>query len=76
LLLKNFKGAHRSFPFIIALDGEREIEVNWPGQLELTLGLDGQKVVSIPRILREASKKGFFRTGGKWRKGEGRGVKS
>jgi predicted polyphosphate/ATP-dependent NAD kinase len=63
-------------PLIIALDGEREIEVNRPGQFELTLGLDGPKVVNISRVMREASEKGFFRAGGKWEKGEGREVKS
>jgi len=62
-------------PSIIALDGEREIEVNRPGQFELTLGMDGPKVVSIPRVIREASRKGFFRAGGKWRKGERQRVK-
>jgi predicted polyphosphate/ATP-dependent NAD kinase len=63
-------------PSIIALDGEREIEINRPGQFELTLGMDGPKVVSIPRVMLEASKKGFFRTGGKWKKGERQGFKS
>jgi hypothetical protein len=63
-------------PSIIALDGEREIEVNRAGQFELTLGLDGPKVVSISRVLREASRKGFFRAGVKSRKGGDRAVKS
>ena len=53
-------------PSIVALDGEREVEVNAAGQLELALGLDGPRVASIPAILREASAKGFFRGGGKW----------
>ena len=55
-------------PSILALDGEREVEVNAPDQFELALGMDGPRVASIPKILREASEKGFFRGGGKWSK--------
>jgi predicted polyphosphate/ATP-dependent NAD kinase len=53
-------------PSILALDGEREVEVTAPDQFELALGLDGPRVASIPGILREASEKGFFRDGGRW----------
>jgi predicted polyphosphate/ATP-dependent NAD kinase len=64
------------FPSIIALDGERELEVNAPEPLELVLSLEGPRVVSIPGVLREASEKGFFRTDGKWKKGESQEFKS
>jgi predicted polyphosphate/ATP-dependent NAD kinase len=58
-------------PSIIALDGEREVEVNAPDRFELALGMDGPRVASIPGILREASEKGFFRGGGRGSKGSG-----
>ena len=61
---------------IIALDGEREIEVNASDHFELSLSMDGPKVADITEILREAKKKGFFRVGGKWAKKGSRGVKS
>ncbi len=64
------------FPSIIALDGEREMEVNAPEPFELFLSLEGPRVVSIPGVLREASEKGFFRTDGKWKKGESQQFKS
>jgi predicted polyphosphate/ATP-dependent NAD kinase len=50
---------------IIALDGEREIEVNASDHFELSLSMDGPKVADITEILREAAKKGFFRVGEK-----------
>lgn len=53
---------------IVALDGEREVEVNAADQLELSLSLDGPKVGDIRKILHGAMKKGFFRVGGKWGK--------
>jgi predicted polyphosphate/ATP-dependent NAD kinase len=46
---------------IIALDGEREVEVHTTDQLELSLSLDGPRVGDIPKILHGAMKKGFFR---------------
>ena len=61
---------------IIALDGEREVEVNATDQLELSLSLDGPRVGDIPKILQGAMKKGFFRVGGKWSKRESQGFKS
>jgi len=64
------------FPSIIALDGEREVEVNTPDGFELALSMDGPRVASIPKILREAAKKGFFRVGGKWHQGDNHGLKS
>ncbi len=48
-------------PAIIALDGEREVEVYSAGQFELMLGMDGPKVVDIAETLRLAIQKGFFR---------------
>ena len=56
------------FPSIIALDGEREVEVNAPEPFDLALSLEGPRVVSIPGALREASEKGVFRTDGKWKR--------
>jgi predicted polyphosphate/ATP-dependent NAD kinase len=61
---------------IVALDGEREVEVNATDRLELSLSLDGPKVGDIRKILQGAMKKGFFRVGGKWSKREGQGFKS
>jgi hypothetical protein len=60
---------------IVALDGEREVEVKSTDQLELSLSLDGPKVGDIPKILHGAMKKGFFRVGGKWSKRERQGFK-
>jgi predicted polyphosphate/ATP-dependent NAD kinase len=60
---------------IVALDGEREVEVKSTDQLELSLSLDGPKVGDIPKILHGAMKKGFFRVGGKWSKRESQGFK-
>jgi len=54
-------------PSIIALDGEREVEINTADQVEIVLGLDGPKVGDISRILLEATKIGFFRRNGKGR---------
>ena len=48
-------------PSIIALDGEREVEVHSPSRFELSLGMDGPKVADIRMILRDAADKGFFR---------------
>jgi predicted polyphosphate/ATP-dependent NAD kinase len=63
-------------PSMIALDGEREIEVNSNGQFELVLAMDGPIVGDIPKILQEATKMGFFRMDGKRRKAGGRESKS
>lgn len=52
-------------PSIIALDGEREVEVNSADQIEMVLDLDGPKVGDISRILLEATKTDFFRRNGK-----------
>jgi predicted polyphosphate/ATP-dependent NAD kinase len=54
-------------PSIIALDGEREVEVNPGERMEIVLGLDGPKVGDISKILLEATKIGFFRRNGKGR---------
>lgn len=48
-------------PSIIALDGEREVEIYSHERYELTLGLDGPKVVDIAETLQQATQKGFFR---------------
>jgi hypothetical protein len=48
-------------PSIIALDGEREVEVYSHERHELTLGLDGPKVLDIAETLHQATQKGFFR---------------
>ena len=63
-------------PSIIALDGEREVEMNAADQFELSLGMDGPKVGDIPKILQEATKKGLFHVGGKWSKWGRHGIKS
>lgn len=48
-------------PSIIALDGERELEVYSQGRHEIMLNQDGPRVVDIPATLRQAAEKGFFR---------------
>jgi len=48
-------------PAIIALDGEREVEIYSNGRSELVLETEGPRVVDIPKILRQAIQKGFFR---------------
>ncbi|MBU1206944.1 MAG: NAD(+)/NADH kinase [Proteobacteria bacterium] len=63
-------------PSIIALDGEREVEVNAPNYFELSLGMDGPRVGNIQKILREAIKKGLFGVDRKWSKRGSHGVKS
>lgn len=63
-------------PSIIALDGEREVEVNAANHFELSLGMDGPRVGNIQKILREAIKKGFFLVDKKWSKRGSHGVKS
>ena len=51
-------------PSILALDGEREVEVGHNTSLWVRLTGNGPKVVDIPRALEEAARGGFF-TGGK-----------
>jgi len=46
---------------IVALDGEREVEINAKDRLELSLSLDGPRVGDIQKILQGAREKGFFR---------------
>jgi predicted polyphosphate/ATP-dependent NAD kinase len=58
------------FPSIIALDGERELEINAPEPFELVLSLEGPRVVDIPGVLREASEKGLFRINRKWKQAD------
>ena len=47
-------------PAIMALDGEREIEIHPQDQLEVELSKDGPRVVKIKETLEEATKSGFF----------------
>ncbi len=49
------------FPSIIALDGEREVEIYSQARHEIMLNQDGPRVVDITATLRQASEKGFFR---------------
>jgi predicted polyphosphate/ATP-dependent NAD kinase len=51
--------------FLIALDGEREIEVPIRKPFEVTLGMDGPKIAHMDRILKEATAQGFFLVNGK-----------
>ncbi len=46
---------------IIALDGERQVEVNCGDQYDLVLSKAGPRVVNVPDVLREGTKAGFFR---------------
>jgi len=62
-------------PSIIALDGEREIEINVADRFEMVLGMDGPRVGDISKILQEAVKRGFFWVEGKQNKTGGEGVK-
>ena len=47
-------------PATIALDGEKEIEINRGDRYELVLSQEGPNVVNVPEVLREAAKAGFF----------------
>jgi predicted polyphosphate/ATP-dependent NAD kinase len=49
-------------PSVIALDGEREISVKASDRIFIRLENDGPPVVDIQATIREAVKKGFFRT--------------
>jgi predicted polyphosphate/ATP-dependent NAD kinase len=44
----------------IALDGEREVEINHGDQYHLVLSENGPRVVNVPEVLREGTKAGFF----------------
>jgi hypothetical protein len=45
---------------IIALDGEREIEIRPQDKVEVELRRDGPRVVKIKETLEEAAQNGFF----------------
>jgi hypothetical protein len=45
---------------LLALDGEREIEIYPQDRIEIELCRDGPRVVKIKETLEEATKKGFF----------------
>ena len=47
-------------PSILALDGEREIEVRRGMSAEISLELDGPRVVDVSRTLHCAMEKGIF----------------
>jgi hypothetical protein len=54
----------RFSPAIISLDGERELEISESDFLEMSLEMDGPRFVDVPKTIRQAAKKGFFRRGG------------
>lgn len=51
-------------PVILALDGEREVEIYPQDKVEIELCKDGPRVVKIRETLEEAVKKGFFVSSG------------
>ncbi len=53
-------------PSILALDGEREVEVGRNSTLQVRLTKKGPRVVDIPRALEEAARNGFFTGGRTW----------
>ncbi len=53
-------------PSVLALDGEREVEVGRSASLRVRLTGNGPKVVDIPRALEEAARNGFFSGGRSW----------
>jgi predicted polyphosphate/ATP-dependent NAD kinase len=48
-------------PCLIALDGEREVEVREGDEAKIKLTFDGPRVIDIRTALREAALRGFFR---------------
>ncbi len=51
-------------PSLVAVDGEREIDVNKGDEVELMLCDDGPLVVDVPVITREIVREGWLREGG------------
>jgi len=51
-------------PVLLALDGEREVEVYPEDKVEVELCKDGPRVVKIKETLEEAVRKGFFASSG------------
>ena len=49
-------------PSILALDGEREVEVKKKDHISIRLTKNGPYVIDIKRALKEASQNGFFKT--------------
>jgi hypothetical protein len=45
---------------LLALDGEREIEIHPKDKIEVELSKDGPRVVRIKETLEEATRNGFF----------------
>jgi hypothetical protein len=58
------------YPSTIALDGEREVEVDSGDQIEMVLEMGGPRVGDIPKILQEATKRGFFRRSENYKMGK------
>ncbi|MCX5908347.1 MAG: hypothetical protein NTY64_14470 [Deltaproteobacteria bacterium] len=52
-------------PSIIALDGERDLEIYGPEPYAFSLELDGPRLVDISETIRRASRQGFFRSKGR-----------
>jgi len=48
-------------PSIIALDGEREVDLHAGDSASIRLDRDGPRVVDVPAALRWAAESGFFR---------------
>ena len=51
-------------PALLALDGEREVEIYPRDEVEIELSRDGPRVVKIKEALEEAVRKGFFISSG------------
>ena len=55
------KESIHAFPAILALDGERELEINGADGFELKLDYDGPRFIDVSQTIRRASQSGFFR---------------
>ncbi|MBC7343234.1 MAG: NAD(+)/NADH kinase [Clostridia bacterium] len=62
-LLINEKAAVRDVPCVIALDGEREVEVKEGEEASIQLTFAGPRVVYIEEAMREAVARGYSRLG-------------
>ena len=55
------KESIHAFLAILALDGERELEINGADGFELKLDYDGPRFIDVSQTIRRASQSGFFR---------------
>ena len=51
-------------PALLALDGEREVDIYPQDEIEIELCRDGPRVVKMKETLEEAAREGFFSSSG------------